>query len=230
MNIPTNVAITEEDMDFIDSMLEKYGSDDSILNISELDGFLTAVVSGPEMIMPSEWLPAIWGGEEFLPKWEDEEEFARFFGLVTSLMNDIVCSLMDEPEEFKAMFLMDMEDGEPVEVVDLWCCGYVRAIAMHPESWYGLPEEIDERLSVIVAQGTDAGAEDIARMSDNEVATLKGMIEPAAAVIHAYWLEQRADMAPNAAPAPVVRAEPKVGRNDSCPCGSGKKFKHCCLH
>lgn len=26
----------------------------------------------------------------------------------------------------------------------------------------------------------------------------------------------------------VVRAQPKVGRNDPCPCGSGKKYKHCC--
>jgi SEC-C motif-containing protein len=27
---------------------------------------------------------------------------------------------------------------------------------------------------------------------------------------------------------PVVRAEPKVGRNDPCSCGSGRKFKRCC--
>lgn len=26
---------------------------------------------------------------------------------------------------------------------------------------------------------------------------------------------------------PVTREMPKVGRNDLCPCGSGKKFKHC---
>ena len=25
-----------------------------------------------------------------------------------------------------------------------------------------------------------------------------------------------------------VRSGPKVGRNDPCPCGSGKKYKHCC--
>ena len=25
-----------------------------------------------------------------------------------------------------------------------------------------------------------------------------------------------------------IRREPKVGRNDPCPCGSGKKFKQCC--
>lgn len=27
---------------------------------------------------------------------------------------------------------------------------------------------------------------------------------------------------------PVVREEPKIGRNDPCPCGSGKKYKKCC--
>lgn len=29
-------------------------------------------------------------------------------------------------------------------------------------------------------------------------------------------------------PAPYVRSEPKVGRNDPCVCGSSKKFKKCC--
>ena len=29
-------------------------------------------------------------------------------------------------------------------------------------------------------------------------------------------------------PRPVVRDHPKVGRNDPCPCGSGKKYKKCC--
>lgn len=28
---------------------------------------------------------------------------------------------------------------------------------------------------------------------------------------------------------PIVRDEPKIGRNDPCPCGSGKKYKKCCL-
>ena len=27
---------------------------------------------------------------------------------------------------------------------------------------------------------------------------------------------------------PIVNQQPKVGRNDPCPCGSGKKFKKCC--
>jgi hypothetical protein len=27
---------------------------------------------------------------------------------------------------------------------------------------------------------------------------------------------------------PLVRTQPKIGRNDPCPCGSGRKYKHCC--
>ena len=30
-------------------------------------------------------------------------------------------------------------------------------------------------------------------------------------------------------PKPIVRAGSKLGRNDPCPCGSGKKYKNCCL-
>ncbi len=37
------------------------------------------------------------------------------------------------------------------------------------------------------------------------------------------WSEDAEDEAPAAAPKPV-----KVGRNDPCPCGSGKKYKKCC--
>jgi preprotein translocase subunit SecA len=29
-------------------------------------------------------------------------------------------------------------------------------------------------------------------------------------------------------PLPMERENPKIGRNDPCPCGSGKKYKKCC--
>jgi uncharacterized protein len=48
-------------------------------------------------------------------------------------------------------------------------------------------------------------------------------IAPAARNIHAYWLARRA-------PRDRLRqlkTPPAPGRNDPCPCGSGKKFKHC---
>jgi preprotein translocase subunit SecA len=38
---------------------------------------------------------------------------------------------------------------------------------------------------------------------------------------------EAADTPAPGAPQPVTRAQPKVGRNDPCPCGSGKKYKQC---
>ncbi|HET7838576.1 MAG TPA: YchJ family protein [Rectinemataceae bacterium] len=38
------------------------------------------------------------------------------------------------------------------------------------------------------------------------------------------WLYEEGEMITET----VVRAAPKVGRNDPCPCGSGKKYKKCC--
>ena len=42
--------------------------------------------------------------------------------------------------------------------------------------------------------------------------------------IDGRWLYDEGDIVPKT----VVRSAPKVGRNDPCPCGSGKKYKHCC--
>jgi len=43
---------------------------------------------------------------------------------------------------------------------------------------------------------------------------------------HGSWLYTREA---RLGPAPYKSAAPKVGRNDPCPCGSGKKYKQCCL-
>ena len=43
--------------------------------------------------------------------------------------------------------------------------------------------------------------------------------------IHAYWMPLRIAVHQRT----VAKAmQPKVGRNEACPCGSGKKFKKCC--
>ena len=37
------------------------------------------------------------------------------------------------------------------------------------------------------------------------------------------------EMAVDPTPIQMARKPPRVGRNEPCPCGSGKKFKKCCL-
>ena len=58
-NLPLNSPI---DLDALDDYLMSDHAPDDSMGLSDLDGFLTGVVVGPELIPPSEWLPVIWGG------------------------------------------------------------------------------------------------------------------------------------------------------------------------
>ena len=70
------------------------------------------------------------------------------------------------------------------------------------------------------------GWDNLKGKNHQEIRALQELIAPAARAIHAYWLARR--MPPDAEVNTYVRPEPKVGRNDPCPCGSGKKYKKCC--
>lgn len=236
-------TLNEDDLDFIDTVLEKYGSEDSILNASELDGFLTAIISGPDMIRASEWMPAIWGDEDASPDWESKDEVSRFMNHITTLMNQNVDILMDSPGEFEAMLLMDIKDGKPVTVATFWCQGYMKAVMLRPDSWKNLPKDIEKHLENIAAFCTFEDASSLSGLTGEATEESQGKIDLAARALHAYWLKQRAHLAPAAnrgalAPMaagtpmgqvlPFVRKQPKIGPNAPCPCGSGKKHKKCC--
>ena len=60
-------------------------------------------------------------------------------------------------------------------------------------------------------------------MSDNVIYQLQSSIQPKVKALHNYFYKpiKRADTT-------LIHAASKMGRNDSCPCGSGKKYKKCC--
>ncbi len=53
-------------------------------------------------------------------------------------------------------------------------------------------------------------------------------LDSAEATVGASQGDENQQQAGPPRPVTVRRVQPKVGRNDPCPCGSGKKFKHCC--
>jgi uncharacterized protein len=57
---------------------------------------------------------------------------------------------------------------------------------------------------------------------------LTEQIPASVAWIYRFWLPYRDAMAERSVATTFERGQPKVGRNDPCPCGSGKKFKKCC--
>ena len=116
----------EELSDYLDSDL----SPDDCMGLSDLDGFLTAIVVGPELIMPSEWLPMIWGDEE--PEFESAVHAETIIGLVMGRYNEIAAGFIADPEKFEPIFWR-WPTGEVI-VTD-WAAGFLDAVEMRRAAW-----------------------------------------------------------------------------------------------
>lgn len=198
------------------------GGDEGIIDVAELDGFLTALVSGPNVIVPSRWLPAMWGAAE--PVWESPDHFHEIFGLIVRHQNSIVATLLHDPQAFEPMFSEREVEGKTCLIVGEWCHGYMRGVALDADAWSASDADIEELLRPIQLLGTEEGWRRIDAMSSADRARERNAIPQSVRALYEYWLGRRTPQS-----APDRRAAPKVGRNDPCPCGSGKKYKHCCL-
>lgn len=222
--IPTH-PLTDEDIAFLDETLLHYGNDDSILCVSELDGFLTAIVSGPRMPPPSVWFPALWGDGEAQPEWPSEDGAHRFLGLVMQHLNRVSSGLRGESGNFEPLFLAHRDADSDTFIVDEWCHGYMRGVAV--SHWPELPEDMQTWLDAIAFHSSEETFPVVQQLSDEEYASACDEVPHAALRLYDYWLMHRD---PYATASTSQRTSPKIGRNAPCPCGSGKKYKVCCLH
>lgn len=100
------------------------------------------------------------------------------------------------------------EPDKPAKEAADFCRGYVRGARMH-ETW-SKDETATAKLLPFEA---------LAKESADPMAAERERLGKSVAELRAYWQSKRQ----------VVNTTPKVGRNDPCPCGSGKKHKKCCL-
>ena len=204
--------------------------------MAELDGLLTAVLSSPQEIEPEQWLVAVWGGADYVPRWASEKEMTRFMNLAFQHMADTAERLNEFPEQFEPLFGLREVDGSELTIVEEWCFGYMRGVALSTiveewcfgymrgvalSDWSTLPDSLKPALEAIALHGTEDNFERVEKMSPEAFEESVDAIRLAALDLHAYWMahpQEKAVQQP-------IKAEEKPGRNDPCPCGSGKKFK-----
>jgi uncharacterized protein len=123
-------AHTGIDREALDRYLCSDQAPDDCMGLSDLDGFLTGIVIGPEPIPPSEWLPMIWGGEE--PDFRSEGQMRMILGAIMNRYNEIVAGLKSDPEKFEPIYLGN-RTGETI-VAD-WAAGFLDAVNMRRKTW-----------------------------------------------------------------------------------------------
>lgn len=109
-------------------------SDDSppgtTMAVSDLDGFLTGLIVGPEFIHPEEWMRKVFGGP---PPLRSEHDLATAaIRAILDRYNDICLTLADEPGRFAPQYWRT-EDGT-VSAAD-WAEGFRDAIRLRPAQW-----------------------------------------------------------------------------------------------
>lgn len=228
--------LTDAEIEELDRfLLEAEGIAES-MDIATLDGFLTAIVCGPRVIMPSEWMRWVWDMEhgEDAPEFASQAQAQRILELLMRHMNDIARTLQQSPEQYEPLLMENRTGGDPIPILDEWCSGFMKGVGLDTEGWMPVVVGKPDWLSTIMLYGTEEGwdALEEKNLSLNEHRALAAGLAGTVRNLHACFLEQREkEIAEGKLPG-VVRREPirnpeKVGRNAPCPCGSGKKYKHC---
>lgn len=212
------ISLDEE----LEGYLLEYGNDQSIYNSSSLDGFFAAVTCSPTTILPSKWIPTIWGGEKVTPAFPDQATANLFTSAIMTFYNQLVRALRNHT--YSALFLQREYQDESVLIVDEWCIGFMRGLTLwQPVAGDDL-ERLKQLLKPVTLFGTAHHIDELRGMSPSEIETQQAAIEENTRQLFDYFVTQRR---PSGI---IVNETPNAGRNDPCPCGSGKKFKKCCLH
>jgi len=208
------------DIEALDDFLMSDQSPPDCMMLCDLDGFLTGIAIGPDLIMPSEWLPVIWGGDE--PVFDDAAQAQATIGTIMTRYNEILGQVADGTV---APIIMETPGGDVIAAD--WAEGFMPAVALRSFAWETLfTSEKDMSIMLpIMALCCDEDGEPLLSLPqdvEDRLFTEAGDLIPACVLdIADYWRATRT--------APLRQSSgPKTGRNQLCPCGSGKKYKRCC--
>jgi len=206
----------------LDQILADLPIDDPML-LTELDGYLACIAVHPAPITVEEWLPPIWGGSygEGAP-FEDPVDVRLFADMVIARRDEILRKVLRH--KFQPIFDVDERTREPIW--EDWVLGFAMAMDLRPQAWSDVVAADEGAATAVASLSTLADvASDRSSLTADEINALcdaaPHMIPFLIDALSAF----RAQDAAEPAPSPL---HAKVGRNEPCPCGTGKKHKRCC--
>ena len=246
--------MSEDELDQLAEFLEEHAVVHGGMSLEVLDGFFSALVVGPELVMPSEYLPEIRGEA---PEWKDLAQAEQMLTAVIRLWNHIVWRvqqpIVEDLDAEEQSLLMppfglpglpeaanqdeESDDYDPLADVpdDFpfaagWANGFLHGMSLRQAQWDAWLEQDEDFLEdiALVLELSVVSPEHRQEMGlpAGEALDLEERIETAMAVpdMLQQMYLQRLE---DQHPQPIRRAA-EPGRNAPCSCGSGKKFKKCC--
>ena len=223
-----NEPLTEAELDRLGEFF-KGCKGGKAMNIEELDGFFAALIAGPEIVMPSEYLPEVFGGKmSDTHEFQSLEEVNDILALVMRHWNDIAATLAKDEPYLPVL----LEDENGVAHGNDWARSFMRGVDMRRDGWAELLADEDHAGCMIPVLALYHEHDEDPAMRPKPIGPeqREKIIEHMAAGLlgaYRYFRQQGRPYVSTGAPEPR-RTDRKIGRNDPCPCGSGKKYKRCC--
>jgi uncharacterized protein len=212
--------MTDDDIERLEALLGEEPLARSALSADALQGMFVALAMGPDAQPSPRWLEMALGGDAAAPP---AGHTAEVVDLMTRLRDDTARALADGS---LSLLLYSLRRGRPD--YETWCRGFLAGVELSEAGWHNAadPDEVDELLFPIVVLADELTPGE--RASYSAAAWRKLVLDAQAGLdqtlvrLRDYWAIVRS-------PPRTLRHEgPRVGRNDPCPCGSGRKHKQCC--
>ncbi len=210
--------------DELDEALLELG--DQAMVLEELDGFIAGVLVCPDTIPPGEWFARAVGLSRSEPSpFANIDHANEVLDFVMEYHDDVAATLQRHPEHYRPRFSIDDNSGDVLW--ELWIDGFAAAIDLRRRAFDVYLEAGGEAETattgmmnlIDAASNADPVSDEYANLSKCAPETLREFV----VTLHRY--RQAIGFADRPNPFASVR---KVGRNDPCPCGSGRKYKRCC--
>ncbi len=165
-----------------------------------------------------------------MPPAEDEQQLDRLLSLVMRHFNSIVFGFGQQPPFVELLWPLTRygELGE-FEDAEMWAYGFCEGVGLNRTAWQPMLNDPQGahwyRPIGLLGEDDFSSDQDALTRTPEQRQALAREIEDGLVKIHTYWLPLRRAVAERWQ---GQRASPKPGRNEPCPCGSGKKFKKCC--
>lgn len=226
--------LTESELNELDRFLASPATSDEVMMLDTLDGYLTALTLGPAELPTETWLPSIWGpAADDVPEFKDADQAQRITDLIMRHRDGIAWALDYAPDDIDPIFDTVSYQDKSREFLDgeMWAYGFLEGIARARAAWQ--PLFADQQAMAALTPIYILGSDDLTpeqQAASNTPAKREALTRQISASIGTLWRFWHPEHRPKAelASVPVRRADAKVGRNDPCPCGSGKKWKKCC--
>jgi uncharacterized protein len=218
--------LSSEDQEKLELILDEHSA--GLYGVADLHGMLTASVIGPKPI-PLDWiLQAVLS----LPGAEASEfdhfpEFCWASEKIEELFLRISRVFQQDHEMFRPLFSQpELQEWDTTPDPRPWCLGFVQAVMYQPEEWEPL---LSTKWGILTVAPIFMTVDPDQWAANDDLNPFKGMspsklceaVKISARVIHAFWPVSNKYRKP-------IRVSVTPGRNDPCPCGSGRKFKRCC--